>query len=133
MVSSGRRTVDACPFTQGDVRESLGVALATVDVSQDYQRQRLLHVIVAIHPLRNGLAGPVECGGHNGYGFGVVGPVRFDLQRASLLSLSRGRGALVNTAHYGKFDTSLLAPRLIWGLSRKTTFSKELWTSKSPL
>jgi hypothetical protein len=53
------RAVSACPFAEGDVREAFGVALASVDVSEDDQRQRLLNIVVAVHPLRDGLADPV--------------------------------------------------------------------------
>src|SRR4249920_2282892 len=79
--SSSRRTVfdcrtaSACPFAEGNVREPVGVALAFVNVSEDYQRQRLLDIVVAVHPLRDGLGDPVERSAHDGDGLGTVGAI----------------------------------------------------------
>src|ERR1700704_231274 len=76
--SSGRRAVRTRPFAQGDVCEPLRVALASVNVSEDYQREGPPHVFVAVllvHLMRDGLANPVEGGGHEGDSLGAVGAV----------------------------------------------------------
>jgi len=49
------RTVSACPFAEGNGGETVGVALASVNVSEDYQRERLFDIVVAVYPLREGL------------------------------------------------------------------------------
>jgi len=43
------RTVSACPFVEGNLGESRGITLATVDEAEDYQGQRPLGGVVSIH------------------------------------------------------------------------------------
>ena len=55
-----------------------GVALASVNVSEDYQREGPPHVFVAVllvHLMRDGLANLVEGSGHEGDSLGAVGAV----------------------------------------------------------
>src|SRR5688572_23381980 len=75
---TGCRAVSARPFTQCDVGESVGILLALVDVPEDYQRQRLLDLVVAVHPVREGVTDPFEGSGHDSDGLRTVGAVNSD-------------------------------------------------------
>src|ERR1700751_5988981 len=44
------RAVSSCPFTECNLGETLRVPLSQFDMSDDYQRQRLLCILVAVHP-----------------------------------------------------------------------------------
>jgi hypothetical protein len=67
-------TFNTGPFPEGDVGELLRIALASIGVSEDYQRQRLLEVFVFVHqPRRDGLVHPVERSAHEADGLGTVG------------------------------------------------------------
>src|SRR5579859_1509092 len=65
-------TVCASPFAEGSLRESAGVTLSPVHVPEDYQCQRLLDIIVAVHLLRDRLADHVERSRHYGDSLGIV-------------------------------------------------------------
>jgi hypothetical protein len=72
------RAVSACPLAEGNVRESLWVALSSVDMSEDYQRQGLLRIVMPVHTFRDGLADPIERSGHDDEGLGTVGVVKLN-------------------------------------------------------
>src|SRR5581483_9067123 len=65
-------TVSACPYAEGSLRESLGVAFALVDQSEDYQGQRLLNIVAAVYVRRDGSADHVERRRHDGDSLGAV-------------------------------------------------------------
>jgi hypothetical protein len=48
--------------------------LSSVNVSQDYQRQFPAYIVVAVDPLRDALADPIESSRHDGHSFGTAGP-----------------------------------------------------------
>jgi hypothetical protein len=60
------------------IRKSLGVTLASVDMSQDYQCERLLDVIASVQLLRDGLADHIERSRHDGDSLGTVGAVKLN-------------------------------------------------------
>jgi hypothetical protein len=57
------RPVEASQFAVRDFGEQNWVMLSSVNLSQDYQRQSLAHIVDAVERPRKRLASLVECGG----------------------------------------------------------------------
>jgi hypothetical protein len=66
------RPVEASQFAVRDFGEQNWVMLSSVNLSQDYQRQSLAHIVDAVERPRKRLASLIECGGHNRQGLGRV-------------------------------------------------------------
>jgi hypothetical protein len=65
-------------FVEGRIHKSRWIALSLIDVAEDYSRQELLGIGLAVSSMRDTLTGSVEGSGHESYRFRVVGSAVID-------------------------------------------------------